>query len=224
MTTKIWSLFQYPPKLELAAGRRHALVASDHPLAAGAEFILGRRGYRWVGGQYGAPRRVEMKAWRWAALAFCLAMAAQSGVLPYFALLNAAFSPKRDHAGNAGDAHAAQHRIRVHRIVLDPARAQEHGVPRQTATATVGTILALVIAYVTTRRVVPGHRVLGFLATARVAVPGIVLGVGLFLSYTRPPFVLVWDAVDTPDRVFDQQPAVRLSAIAGGVRHHSSGT
>jgi iron(III) transport system permease protein len=32
--------------------------------------------------------------------------------------------------------------------------------------------------------------VLGFLATAPVAVPGIVLGVGLFLSYTRPPLVL----------------------------------
>jgi iron(III) transport system permease protein len=58
------------------------------------------------------------------------------------------------------------------------------------STATIGTILALVIAYVTTRRVIAGHRVLGFLATAPVAVPGIVLGVGLFLSYTRPPFVL----------------------------------
>jgi iron(III) transport system permease protein len=50
--------------------------------------------------------------------------------------------------------------------------------------------LALVIAYVTTRRVIAGHRFLGFLATAPIAVPGIVLGVGLFLSYTRPPFVL----------------------------------
>ena len=36
----------------------------------------------------------------------------------------------------------------------------------------------------------PGYRALGFLATAPVAIPGIVLGVGLFLSYTRPPFVL----------------------------------
>jgi len=58
------------------------------------------------------------------------------------------------------------------------------------ATATIGTILALVVAYVTTRRVIASHRVLGFLATAPIAVPGIVLGVGLFLSYTRPPFVL----------------------------------
>src|SRR5207302_348559 len=44
--------------------------------------------------------------------------------------------------------------------------------------------------YVTTREAVPGHKALGFLATAPVAIPGIVLGVGLFLSYTRPPFVL----------------------------------
>ncbi len=51
-------------------------------------------------------------------------------------------------------------------------------------------MIALVIAYVTAREAVTGHRVLGFLATAPVAIPGIVLGVGLFLSYTRPPFVL----------------------------------
>ena len=35
-----------------------------------------------------------------------------------------------------------------------------------------------------------GYKVLAFLATAPIAIPGIVLGVGLFLSYTRPPLVL----------------------------------
>ena len=35
-----------------------------------------------------------------------------------------------------------------------------------------------------------GYRVLGFLATAPLAIPGIVLGVGLFLAYTRPPLAL----------------------------------
>src|SRR5437588_50907 len=36
---------------------------------------------------------------------------------------------------------------------------------------------------------------LGFLATAPIAVPGIVLGVGMFIAYTREPLVLygtVW--------------------------------
>ncbi len=42
----------------------------------------------------------------------------------------------------------------------------------------------------TSREAITGHRALGFLATAPVAIPGIVLGVGLFLSYARPPFVL----------------------------------
>jgi iron(III) transport system permease protein len=56
--------------------------------------------------------------------------------------------------------------------------------------ATIGTILAVVISYVTSRKAIAGHRALGFLATAPIAIPGIVLGVGLFLSYARPPFVL----------------------------------
>src|SRR5207244_8002890 len=59
-----------------------------------------------------------------------------------------------------------------------------------TLAATAGTVLALVIAYVHVRQAVSGYRVLGFLATAPVAIPGIVLGVGLFFTYTRPPFVL----------------------------------
>jgi iron(III) transport system permease protein len=50
--------------------------------------------------------------------------------------------------------------------------------------------MALVIGYLTTRKVVAGHQALGFLATAPIAIPGIVLGVGLFLAYTRPPLVL----------------------------------
>jgi len=56
--------------------------------------------------------------------------------------------------------------------------------------ATAGTALALVVSYLTTRRLVVGHQLLGFLATAPIAIPGIVLGVGLFLSYSRPPIVL----------------------------------
>jgi len=40
------------------------------------------------------------------------------------------------------------------------------------------------------RRLVWGHRYLALLATAPVAIPGIVLAVGLFLSYTHPPLVL----------------------------------
>src|SRR3982751_4717066 len=90
MTTKIWSLFQYPPKPELAAAAAVPLLLLTILLLQGQKFLLGRRGFLVVGGKYGAPRQVELKGWRWAALAFCLIMLLNPVFLPYFALLNAA--------------------------------------------------------------------------------------------------------------------------------------
>jgi iron(III) transport system permease protein len=50
MTTKIWSLFQYPPKLELAAAAAVPLLILTIILLQAQKFILGRRGYSVVGG------------------------------------------------------------------------------------------------------------------------------------------------------------------------------
>src|ERR1700694_1048008 len=162
MTTKIWSLFQYPPKLELAAAAAVPLLLLLTILLLQAQkFILGRRGYSVVGGKYGAPRRVEMKKWRWAALAFCLVVLLNPVFLPYFALFNAAFSPNATTLVTPST-------LTLHNIVfvfteLSSTRlALQNTVILGTATATIGTILALVIAYVTTRRAIAGHRVLGF--------------------------------------------------------------
>src|ERR1700726_5250710 len=93
MTTKIWSLFQYPPKLELAAAAAVPLLLLTILLLQGQKALLGRRSYSVVGGKYGAPRKVELKRWRWAALAFCLLVLLNPVFLPYFALFNAALSP-----------------------------------------------------------------------------------------------------------------------------------
>src|ERR1700722_11275884 len=189
MTTKIWSLFQHPPKLELAGAAAGPLPILTILLLQAQKFILGRRGYSVLGGKYGAPRRIEMKKWRWAALAFCLVVLLNPVFLPYFALFNAAFSPNATTLVTPST-------FTLHNIVFvftelsSTQLALKNTVILGAATATIGTMLALVIAYVTTRRVIAGSRVLGFLGTAPVAVPGIVLGVGLFLSYTRPPFVL----------------------------------
>ena len=48
----------------------------------------------------------------------------------------------------------------------------------------------MIASYLATRKAVFGHSVLGFLATAPIAVPGIVLGVGMFIAYTRGPIIL----------------------------------
>ena len=60
MTTKIWSLFQYPPKLELAAAASLPLLVLTVVLLRAEHIILGRRGYSVVGGKQGDPRLVRL--------------------------------------------------------------------------------------------------------------------------------------------------------------------
>ena len=49
-----------------------------------------------------------------------------------------------------------------------------------TLAATAGALLASLIAYISQRQLVRGHHYLSLLATAPLAIPGIVLAVGLF--------------------------------------------
>src|SRR5689334_13151975 len=83
MTTKIWSLFQYPPKLQLAAAASMPLLLLTIVLVRGESFILGRRGYAVVGGKHGNPRLVRLGALKWAALAFVFLVLMCPVFLPY---------------------------------------------------------------------------------------------------------------------------------------------
>jgi iron(III) transport system permease protein len=189
MTTKIWSLFQFPPKPELAAAASLPLLVLTIFLLRGQQLLLGRRGYTVVGGKGGEPRLVRLGLWKWVALAVALFVLMMPVFLPYFALFNAAFSRVASQP-IWFDNFTFKNIYFVFFELSATKPALKNTFILGTMAATIGTLLALVIAYLTARRAVTGHRVLGFLATAPIAIPGIVLGVGLFLSYTRPPFVL----------------------------------
>jgi iron(III) transport system permease protein len=189
MTTKIWSLFQYPPKAELAAAASLPLLVLTVLLLRAEHAILGRRGYAVVGGRQSDPRLIPLGRWKWVALALTFVVLLNPVFLPYGALLNAAFSPVPSQFVTFST--ATLHNIEFAFFELSATKlAFRNTLILCTLAATIGTIIAVVISYITARKAIAGHRLLGFLATAPVAVPGIVLGVGLFLSYTRPPFVL----------------------------------
>jgi iron(III) transport system permease protein len=189
MTTKIWSLFQFPPKPELAAAASLPLLVLTVILLRAEHVVLGRRGYSVVGGKNSEPRIVRLGLWRWVLLAVAMLVLMCPVFLPYFALLNASFSKIASHLVSFSNFTLQN----VHFVFFELSATQlalRNTFILGTLAATAGTILALVIAYVNARQAVTGYRVLGFLATAPVAIPGIVLGVGLFFTYTRPPFVL----------------------------------
>jgi iron(III) transport system permease protein len=189
MTTKIWSLFEFPPHPELAAAASLPLLPLTVILLRAQNMVLGRRSYAVVGGKNSEPRLVRLGGYKWLALGLSMLVLMCPVFLPYFALLNASFSKLASHVVSLNN-------FTLKNVEFVFVELSETGVAIKNTfilgvlSATVGTVMAVVIGYVTDRKLIPGYRVLGFLASAPIAIPGIVLGVGLFFAYTRGPIVL----------------------------------
>jgi iron(III) transport system permease protein len=189
VTTKIWSLFQYPPKLELAAAAAIPLLLLTIVLLRGQKWILGRKGYTVLGGKSGSPTITKLGGWKWLAVAFVLGILCLTVIFPYAALLKTALTHTVD-APLSWDSFTLHHFHFVFFEFSATRLAMFNTLVLGLLTATGVTVIALVVSYLVTRYSVIGAPVLGVLATAPIAIPGIVLGVGLFLSYANPTFAL----------------------------------
>jgi len=151
--------------------------------------LLGRRGYAAVGGKGGQRRTIQLGRWRWPAFVAVLAVMACPIFLPYAVLAKASVSRAWAQPLTWDNLTLANFTFTFF----------EYGATRDAivntlelgvATATVGAGLVALLAYITSRRLVLGHRLVGFLALAPVVIPGVVLAVALFIAYTRPPLLL----------------------------------
>jgi iron(III) transport system permease protein len=188
VTTQMWSFFQYPPRADLAAAFSIPLLLATALLLLLQKKLLGRRGYAAVGGKGGQRRIIRLGRGRLPALAGCVAVLAGAVFLPYGILLKAAFA--RAWAQPLTPANFTLENWSFTFLHSATQSAIVNTLELGVLTACVGAGLATVLAYVTNRRLVAGHQVLGFLAVAPVVIPGVVLAVALFVAYTRPPFLL----------------------------------
>jgi len=189
ITTKIWSLFQFPPKPGLAAAAALPLLVITVLLLQGKNWVLGRRGYTVLGGKSGTPRITALGAWMPLAIAFVVIILSLTVILPYAALAKTALTR------NVSEPLTwATLTLRNFNFVFFEFSATRLAMWNTFllgfATATIGTGIALIAAYMVSRSTVRGAHLLGMLATAPVAIPGIVLGVGVFLTYSQPHLML----------------------------------
>lgn len=189
ITTKIWSYFQFPPQLGLAAAAAIPLLLLTILLLRGQRWILGRKGYTVLGGKSGSARITHLGAMKWPALALVGFVLCLTVIFPYAALLKAAFT--RNISESLTLASLTLENFDFVFFEFSATRlALWNTLLLGLLSASAVTGLVLVIAYVVTRRSFVGSSVLGVLATAPIAIPGIVLGVGLFLAYANPTFRL----------------------------------
>jgi iron(III) transport system permease protein len=189
MTTTLWQMFEFPPKLQVAAAYSMPLLLITVFLFWLQYRITARKGYVALTGKGGERRIVRLGPWRWAMLGYCLVVTSLSFFLPMLVVLQAAFAKAWGRGFSLDNL-----TLRNVRFVLVDQPA--------TRTATLNTFvyagtaslialgLALAIAYIVARRLVPFARALSYVAMAPFVIPGIVLAIGFYAAYTARPLVL----------------------------------
>ena len=188
MTLQLWQFFEFPVRAEAAAAYAVPLVLITVAMLGLQRLILGRKGYVSLTGKSGGRQWMALGRLRWPVLGLCLLVCSLAVFLPYAALAQAAFSRAWGQGfsfanltlGNFGylfnEASSRQ-------IILNT-------FTYSAATACVAVVLALIVAYVVSRRLVLFGGVLAGLCMAPLVVPGIVLAIGFYAIYSSPPLAL----------------------------------
>ena len=189
VTTQLWQFFSYPVKVEVAAAYAMPLLGITVALFWLQSRITRRKGYVALTGKGGARRPIRLGAWRWAMLGYCLLIVSMSVLLPYLALSQAAFA----RAWGQGVSLANFSLDNFHFILFEHRTAQQSVINSFVYAAWAACLaigLALAIAYIVTRELLPFAKLLGFVAMAPFVIPGIVLAIGFYAAYAPPPLAL----------------------------------
>ena len=188
MTLQLWQFFEFPVRAEAAAAYAVPLVLITVAMLGLQRLILGRKGYVSLTGKSGGRQWMALGRLRWPVLGLCLLVCSLAVFLPYAALAQAAFSRAWGQGFSfanltLGNFSYLFNEASSRQIILNT-------FTYSAATACVAVVLALIVAYVVSRRLVPFGGVLAGLCMAPLVVPGIVLAIGFYAIYSSPPLAL----------------------------------
>ncbi len=189
VTTQLWQFFAYPVQTEVAAAYAMPLLGITVILFWVQRWSLGRKGYVAVTGKGGERRIIKLGRWRWAVLAYTLFVGSISVFMPFLVLAQAAFAK----AWGRGFSFDNLSLRNFHYVLVEHLTARAsilHSFEYAAATSCLAIGLALVVAYIVNRGLVPFGRALAFLAMAPFVIPGIVLAMGFYAAYAPPPLRL----------------------------------
>ena len=193
ITLQLWQFFGFPLKIEVATAYAMPLLLITAGLFGLQRLVLRRKGYVVLSGKGGERRPIALGGWQWAFLGYSLLVVTLSVVLPYAVLAQAAFA--KAWARGVGLDNFTLANVRY--LLFENAVARQAMVNTFTyaiATATLAVTLALLVAYMAGRRLVPFGEALGVLCFAPFVIPGIVLAIGFYAAYAPPPFALAGTA------------------------------
>ena len=189
VTTQLFQFFGNPVRVEVAAAYAMPLLVVTVLLVVVQRLMTRRKGFVALTGKGGERRPIELGPWRWTVFGFAMLVATLSVFLPYLFLLQAAFAK----AWGRGFGFDNLSLKNFHFVLFEHATAATsvlHSFLYGGASATAATIIAIGVAYIVNRRLIPFADGLGFLCVAPFVIPGVVLAIGFYAAYAPPPLAL----------------------------------
>lgn len=191
VTTQLWQFFEHPPRVGVAAAYAMPLLGITVALFWLQRRVTHRKGYVSLTGKGGERRPIELGRWRWAMLAYCLAVCTMSFFMPMVVICQAALAKAWGRGFSLDNLTLDNLYFTLFENTLTRNATLNTFVFAGTASF-IAIALALCIAYIVNRQLV-GRTVgnlLSFLTMAPFVIPGIVLAIGFYAAYTRPPLLL----------------------------------
>lgn len=188
-TTQLASYFGYPLRVETAAAFAMPIVLMTALLLLLQRVLLAKKGYVAVSGKGGERRALDIGRWRWLLLGYAALVSALAVIVPLAMLLVAAFSKAWGRGLTLDNLTLAN----FHQLFFEQATARSalfNTLSYSLASALACAVIGLFVAYAVQRRLTPWPKLVYFLAIAPIAVPGIVLAIGLYAAYAGPPWSL----------------------------------
>lgn len=189
VTTQLFQFFGNPVRVEVAAAYAMPLLVVTVLLVVAQRVLTQRKGFVALTGKGGERRPIALGPWRWVMLGYALFIATLSVFLPYLFLLQAAFAKAWGRGFSLDNLSFKNVRF----VLFEHATAAQsvlNSFIYGGAAATLGVIVALGVAYIVARRLVPFSGLLGFLCVAPFVIPGVVLAIGFYSAYAPPPLAL----------------------------------
>jgi iron(III) transport system permease protein len=182
LSTAIYGLLTYPPRLELAAAVSLPIALFTLLCLWGQQHYLRRNNFVTVSGKANAPQLMGLGPWRYPALMVALTIVGCAAVLPFCALvvlsLLKAFGTELAF-GNLGLQH--------YRAVFDDSftvlPAVKNSLILALSGATFCVVLGIAIAWMVERTEMAGRGLVGAIVMVGYGFPSIILGVGVMLGY-----------------------------------------
>jgi iron(III) transport system permease protein len=189
MTTQLWNFFEYPVQVEVAAAYSMPLLGITIGLMWLQRVVLGRKGFAVLTGKGGGRRIIRLGAWRWGALLYALFIGALSVYLPFATICEAAFSKAWGRGFSVENLTLANFYYLLFEYPITQ-QSIAHTLLYSGIAATCCVVLALAVAYLVSRALVPLAGWLGGLMMAPFVIPGVVLGMAFYATYAPPPAAL----------------------------------